>query len=128
MRWSNGRLARSAGWGYPALHRKLCELLLLVFFFHYKVVGDRECAGNAVGLHAGDLFIHLAGNYPFERDVPVFDDDVNGRNGTQLVLAEDLVAVDGAVGSAADLIIVNGGGQNLDVVNDFLDAFDVLDG
>ena len=74
---------------------------------------------DAVGLHAGDLLVHGAGDYAFERNVSVLDDDVNGRNGTQLVLAEDAVAVDGTVGSAADSVVVHGGGQDLDVVDDF---------
>src|SRR5437868_205061 len=90
-------------------------LLLLVFFFHYKVVGDREYAGNTVDLDAGDLFIHLAGDHTFERNVPVFDDDVNGRNSTQLILAQDFAAEDGAVGGAADSVVLNGGGQDLDI-------------
>src|SRR5258708_26877 len=127
MRGSNGRLAGSGGRGYPALHRKLAKLLLLVFRFHYKVVGDREYAGNTVDLDAGDLFIHLAGDYPFERNVPVFDDDVNGRNSPQLVLAQDFVAEDGAVGGATDSVVLDGGGQDLDIVDDFLNTFNVLD-
>ena len=86
MRWSNERRPFSRV-GIPGSPPQAYELLLLVFFFHYKVIGDREHAGNAVDLHAGDLLIHLAGDYAFERDVPVFDDDVNGGNSTQLVLA-----------------------------------------
>jgi len=86
MRWSNERRPFSRA-GIPGSPPQAYELLLLVFFFHYKVIGDREYAGNAVDLYAGDLLIHLAGDYAFERDVPVFDDDVNGGNGAQLVLA-----------------------------------------
>lgn len=86
MRWSNEHRPFSRA-GIPGSPPQAYELFLLVFFFHYKVIGDREYAGNAVDLHAGDLLIHLAGDYAFERDVPVFDDDVNGGNSTQLVLA-----------------------------------------
>ena len=69
------------------LRRLLFLLVFLLLFFDYQVVGDGECAGDAVGLHAGDLLLHLAGHYAFERDVSAVDDDVNGRNSTQLVLA-----------------------------------------
>src|SRR5205807_9122165 len=96
--------------------------------FDHKVVGHREYAGYAVDLDTGDLFIHLAGDYAFERDVAVFDDDVNGRNSTQLILAQDLVAEDGAVGGAADSVVLDGGGQDLNIVDDFLDTFNVLNG
>src|ERR1700732_904380 len=127
MRWSNERRPSSRA-GIPGSPPQACELLFLIFFFHYKVVGDREYAGNAVDLHAGDCLVHLAGDYAFERDVAVLDDDVNGRNSAQLVLAQDLVAEDGAVGSAADSVVLDGGGQDLDIVDDFLDTFNVLDG
>src|SRR5258708_12210532 len=82
---------------------------------------------DVASLHASDRLVHLAGDHGFEGDVAVFDDDVNRRNSAQLVLAEDVVAVDGAVGGAADLVVVNGGGQDLDIVDDLLDAFNVLD-
>ncbi len=67
------------------------------------------------------------GDYTFERDVSVLDDDVNGRNGPQLILAQDGVAVDGAVGSAADPVVGDRGGQDLNVVDDFFYTFNVLD-
>src|SRR3977135_4489414 len=101
MRWSNGASRPFSRVGIPGSPPQARELFLLVFLFHYKVVGHRENARNAVDLDAGDLFIHLAGDYAFERDVAVFDDDVNGRNSTQLVLAQDLVAEDGAGGGGA---------------------------
>jgi len=55
--------------------------------------------------------------------VSIVDDDVNRRDGPHLVLAQDRVAKDGAVGIAADVVVVDGGGQDLDVVDDFLDTF-----
>ena len=73
--------------GDPGSPPQACGLLLLVFFFDYKVVGDGEYTGKTVDLNPGDLFLHRAGDYPFERDVPVLDDDVNGRNRAQLVWA-----------------------------------------
>src|SRR5208282_3431444 len=82
---------------------------------------------DAVGLYAGDLLVHRAGDYALECDVSVFDDDVNGRNGAQLVLVQDAVAVDGTVGSAADSVVAERGGQNVDVVDNLLDAFNALD-
>src|SRR5258708_12777670 len=83
---------------------------------------------DAVSLHASDRLVNLAGVYAFEGDVAVFDDDVNRRNSAQLVLGEGFVAVDGAVSGAADLIVVNGGGQDLDIVAALLDGFNVFDG
>jgi len=64
------------------------EMLLFLFLFlDCEVVGYGEYALDGVGLNAGDLLVHLAGDYAFERDVSVLHDDVNGRNGTHLVLA-----------------------------------------
>src|SRR5580658_512408 len=82
---------------------------------------------DGVGLHAGDLLIHLPGHYAFERDVSVPDDDVNGRNGAHLILAQDAIAINGAVCGTVDPVVVEGGGQDFDVVDDFFDTFNALD-
>src|ERR1035438_5317175 len=52
--------------------------------------------------------------------------DRNRRNGTQLVLTQNLVPIDGPVSSPADLVVVHGGGQDLDIVDDFLNTFNAL--
>ena len=97
-------------------------VVFLVAFFDDEVVGDSEDAGDAVGLDAGDLFVHGAGDDAFEGDVAVFHDDVNGRHGAHLVLAEDVVTENLAVDGAADAVIVDRGRKDFDVVDDLGDA------
>src|SRR5208282_2592620 len=82
---------------------------------------------DAVGLYAGDLLVHRTGDYALKCDISILDDDVNRRYGTQLVLAQNAVAVDGTVGGAADAVVVDGGGQDLDIVDDLFYAFNALD-
>src|SRR5580658_4933174 len=70
----------------PAFRLKLFFLVVFLFrFVDYQIVGHSECAIDAVGFYAGDLFVHLVGDCAFERDLSILDDDVNGRNGAHLV-------------------------------------------
>src|SRR5438128_12051796 len=51
--------------------------------FHSQVVRDGKSSGDALGLHLGDLFIHLSANYALDRDMAVLDAAVDLRPGTQ---------------------------------------------
>src|SRR6266478_7367757 len=85
----------------------LLLIVFLLFLFDLQVVGDGEDAGDLVGLHAGDLLVHGAGDYALERDITVFHDDMNGRNCAHLVLTENAVAIDGPIHGAADVVVVD---------------------
>jgi len=71
MRWSNERrpFRRAV---IPALHRKLTNYFFLSSSSTTRLLVTENTPGMLL---------------TFERDVPVFDDDVNGGNSTQLVLA-----------------------------------------
>src|SRR5262249_28940538 len=66
---------------------------LFCFLFHPQIICHREYVGNALGLHFGDLLIHLARNHALQRDMAILHDDVNGRHGAQGVLAQHFIAV-----------------------------------
>ena len=60
--------------------------------------------------------------------MPIIHDDVDRRHGAQLILAEHFIAVDGPVYGAPNAIVIRGDGENLDLVDYPLHAFDVFNG
>jgi hypothetical protein len=66
---------------------RLFLLLVLGRFLDCEVISHPEYSLNAVGLDAGYILVHLPGHHAFESHISILDDDVNGRNGAQLVLA-----------------------------------------
>ena len=47
--------------------------------FHSQVVSHRKYSGDALGLHLGDLFIHLSGDHALERDMAVLENKYRPR-------------------------------------------------
>src|SRR6185312_12679019 len=75
----------------------------------------------------GDLFIDVGLDDAGQGDVAVVDHDADGVGGVVGVLGHGGVAVDGAGGLEADLVVHHGGGSDFDVVHDAFDALGVGD-
>ena len=92
-----------------------------------EVVFDGEDTGDAVGAEVGDVLIHLAGNYAFQADVAVVDDDVNAGDSAERIAVEAGVRVDGAKQGEAQPVIEGRERQDLDFVVDAGDTLDSFD-
>jgi hypothetical protein len=71
----------SNGSGQECPLHTLLLVVFLLFLFDTQVVGNGEDTRNAVGLHAGNLLVHGAGDHALQRDMTVLHYDVNGRDG-----------------------------------------------
>ena len=78
----------------PSQKALLLAVVVLVVFVYLKIVGNREDARDAVRLHACNLFVHLVSDRSLQADVSILYDDVNRWDGAELVLAENIVAID----------------------------------
>src|SRR6267154_6836335 len=61
---------------------------LLAAAAHGQVVFYRKHIGYAVGAQAGEILVALTVDHAFERDIPVFHDDVNRSHRGPRILAE----------------------------------------
>jgi hypothetical protein len=93
-----------------------------------QIVGHRENAGDAVGADRDQVLVGFAVDHTFQSDASVLHDDTDGLLHAQGVFFQWRVAVDGAVQLQTEVVVHGRGGQDFDLVVDFFDAFNVLDG